>query len=115
MSGKEMFLEYTTHGIQGVLGVGRYRENDSLFTGMGIIKKNENFQGVSMSTNGFEDKIKSIEISHGRTRTPNEPLTETELSILRTELDELTRVARMDRPDLMYDVLRRRKYVQKEK
>ena len=72
--------------------------------GMGIIKKNENSQRISMSADGFGDKIKSIEISHERTRTPNAPLTETELSILRTELGKLTRIARMDRPDLMYGV-----------
>ena len=44
------------------------------------------------------------EISHVRTRTPNELLTETELSILRSEMEKLTRIARMDRPDLTYDV-----------
>ena len=97
-------MEYITQRIQGGLGVGRYEENDSVFMGMEIIKKDRNTQGVSMGANGFEDKIKSIGISHERTRTPNVPLTETELSILRTELGKLTWIARIDRPDLMYEV-----------
>ena len=57
-----------------------------------------------METNRYEGKIKSIEISHARTCTPREPLTGSELSISRTELGKLTRAARMDRPDLIYDV-----------
>ena len=83
--------------------MGRYDENGIVFTRMQIIKKrNGNPQCVSMSAKVDVDKIKSIGISHERTRTTNEPLTE--LSILRTELGKLTWVARMARPDLMYDV-----------
>ena len=97
-----MFLEYITQRIQEGLGADSYEENDIVCMGMNIIKKNEIPRGISMNTNGFEDKIKSIGISHERTRATNEPLTE--LSILRTELGKLTWVARMARPDLMYDV-----------
>ena len=47
--------------------------------GMEIAKKKSvTSQGVSLGASGFEDKIKSIEISHGRTRTAHEPLTESE-------------------------------------
>ena len=49
-------------------------------------------------------KIGTVEIPHQRTRTPNEILTETELSIFRSEIGKLTWIARMARPDLMYDV-----------
>ena len=56
-----------------------------------------------MGANRYEDKIKSIEISHARMRTPHEPITESELSISRTELGELTWIARMARPELIYD------------
>ena len=65
-----MFLEYITQRIQEGLGADSYEENDSVFTGMEIIKKDGNSQGISMGTNGFEDKIKSIGISHERTRPP---------------------------------------------
>ena len=80
ISGEEMFIEYITQRIQEELRVGSYEDNDSMFMGMEITKKKSGTsQGVSMSTNGFEDKIKSIEMSNGRTRTPHEPLTESEL------------------------------------
>ena len=91
--------------IQEELGAGSYEDNDSVFFGMKIIKKkNEVPQGISTSTNDSEDKIKLIEISHGRTRTPHEPLKDKELSIFQTEIGKLTRIARMARPDLMYDI-----------
>ena len=64
---------------------------------------NEDFQGISMGSDRYEDKIKSIEIPHARMRTPHEPITESELSILRTELGKLTWVTRMARPELIYD------------
>ena len=50
-----------------------------------------------MNANGAGYKIKTIEIPHQRTRTPNEILTETELSIFRSEIEKLTRVAKMAR------------------
>ena len=58
---------------------------------------------ISMG-NRYGEEIKSIEISHARTCTPHEQLTESELSIWRTELGKLTRTARTDRPDLIYDL-----------
>ena len=77
MAGAEMLLEYIIQRIQEELGVASYEDNDSMFTGMEITKKkSETSHGVSMSADGFEDKIKSIGISHGRTRTPRKPLTE---------------------------------------
>ena len=70
---------------------------------MGISKKNnEEPQGIKMGANRYGGKIKSIEIPHARMRTPHEPLTESELSILRTELGKLTWIARMARPELIY-------------
>ena len=75
-----------------------------MFTAMEISKKNNgDSQGISTGANRYEDKIKSIEISHARMRTPHEQLTESELSILRTELGKLTWIARMARPELIYD------------
>ena len=44
MSGNEMFLAYINQRIQEGLGVGSYGENESVFMGMKIIKKDENFQ-----------------------------------------------------------------------
>ena len=67
-------------------------------------KRNEVPHGISMETNGYEDKIKSIEISHARTCTPHEPITESELSILRTGLGKFTWISRMNRPGFIYDV-----------
>ena len=76
-----------------------------MFTGVGIEKKrNEVPHGISMETNRYEDKIESIEISHARTCTPHEPLTERGFSIPQTELGKLTWTSRIDRPDLIYDV-----------
>ena len=67
-------------------------------------KEKTDFQGISVSANGAENKINTIEIPHQRTRTPSEILTGAELSIFRSEIAKLTRVAKMARPDLMYDV-----------
>ena len=57
-----------------------------------------------MERNGYGGKIEYFGISHDRTGTPHEPLKGSELSISRTELGKLTWVARMARPDLIYDV-----------
>ena len=87
ISGKEMFVEYTTQRINKELEADIYEGNETIFTGMGISKENNaEFQWLSTGANRYEDKIKSIEISHARMRTLHEPLTEGDLSIARTEL-----------------------------
>ena len=86
-SGTEMFIEYITLGVQDELWADSYEGDDIAFMGMGILKKkNEVPHGISMGANGFVDKIKSVEISHERTRKPHEPLKDKELSIFQTEL-----------------------------
>ena len=45
------------------------------------------FKGISTNTNHAELKIKNIEISHQRSRTPSEKLTESELVIFRAEIE----------------------------
>ena len=105
ISRKEMCLEYIAQRIRDEFEADSSEDNDAMFTGMQIAKnRNEVPHGISMETHGYEDKIKSIEISHARTSTPHEPLTESELSILRTELGKLTSISRMARPYLIYDV-----------
>ena len=89
-------------------------KNDSLFTGWGLEKRDDSPQGVSMNANGDANIIKTIGISHQRTRTPGEILTETELSILRSGIGKLTRIAKMERPDLMYDVFEAAHFAQKK-
>ena len=85
ISGKEMFVEYITQRINKESEVDSYEDNETMFTGMEIPKKNnEDTQGISMGANRYEAKIKSIVISHDRMRTPDEPLTESEFSIFRT-------------------------------
>ena len=59
--------------------------------------------GAISESNKYEDKIKHIEISHARTRTPKEPLAEAEQAILRSELEKLMRIARIARPGAIYD------------
>ena len=64
--------------------------------------------------NGAGGKIRNIEIPQRRTRTPSEILTETELSIFKSGIDKLTWIARMERPDLMYDVFEAAKVFQEK-
>ena len=54
-------------------------------------------------SNKSDDEIIHIEISHARTRTPEEPLAEAEQAILRSELEKLMRIARIARPGAIYD------------
>ena len=63
------------------------------------------FNGIDVGSNKYEDKINTIEISHARTRTPNVPLGESGLAILRLELGKLMWIARVARPGVMYDAL----------
>ena len=65
--------------------------------------------------NGAGGKIRNIEIPQRRTRTPSEILTETELSIFKLEIEKLTWIARMERPDLMYDVFEAAQVFRKRK
>ena len=50
------FIGYITQRIQEVLEVNSYGENDCALMGMGIIKQDD-FQGISISTNGSGNKI----------------------------------------------------------
>ena len=61
------------------------------------------FSGVVSDSNKYEGRINHIEISHERTRTPEEPLTEAEQSTSRSELWKLMRSARIARPGAVYD------------
>ena len=54
-------------------------------------------------SNKSDDEIIHIEISHARTRTPEEPLAEAEHAILRSELGKLMRIARIARPGVIYE------------
>ena len=80
-----------------------------------VKKADDAFRGISTNTNGAGNKIKTIEISHQRTRAPPEILTETELSIFRSVIEKLKWIARMARPDLMYDVFEAAQFSQKRK
>ena len=44
---------------------------------------NEETGGISRDSNNYEGEINHIDISHERTRKPNEPLTEDDHAILR--------------------------------
>ena len=54
---------------------------------MGILKiENDGFDGIVLDSNGYEDKINHIAISHERMMAIGEILTENEQTILRSEL-----------------------------
>ena len=101
-----MFTDNIGQRLKEVSPSNIYEENDGLFTGVGIYLTGESvFQGISRNANHAELKIENIEISHQRSRTPSEKLTEAGLVIFRAEIEKLLRLSRMSRPDLMYDVL----------
>ena len=65
--------------------------------------KNEDFEGEALCSNKYENKINRIEIPRDRMITPNELLTEAEQTMLRSEMGKLMRIARISRPDAIYD------------
>ena len=73
---------------------------------MEISKVNsEDPDGIVAGSNKYEEEIHTIEIPQARTRTPNEPLAESEQSNLRLELGKLMWIARVARPGVMCDAL----------
>ena len=82
----------------------RYEANGPTYLVAKIAKvNNEEFNGVTLDSNNYEGEINHIGISHKRTRTPNEPLTEDEQTISRSELGKLIRIARIARHGAIYD------------
>ena len=80
--------------------------NEAAYLGMKIDKVNNGeFEGIALDSNNYEGGINHIEISHRRTRAPNEPSTEDEHTISRSALGNLVRVARIERPGAIYDAL----------
>ena len=58
---------------------------------------------VALDSNNYEAKINHIAISHQRTRAPYGPLAEGKQTISRSELGKLMRIARIARPEAIYD------------
>ena len=78
--------------------------NGATYIGMEIMGvKNEDFDGVVLDSNKYENKISQIEIPRDRMITPNELLKEAEQTILRSDLGKLMRIARSARPNAIYD------------
>ena len=71
---------------------------------------NEEPDGIIPDSVNYGEEINHIEISHERTRTPNEPLAEDEQTISRSELGKLMRVARIALPGAIYDASAARKH-----
>ena len=61
------------------------------------------FKGVILDSNNYEDKISQIEIFHAGSKEKDDFLTEEEQSIMRSELGKLMWLARIARPDAIYD------------
>ena len=73
--------------------------------GMGIYRgKGHAFEGVITNANHAEPKIQNLELSHQRSRAPRGKLTETGLINFKAEAKKLLWLARVERPDLMFDV-----------
>ena len=64
---------------------------------------NADFEGAILDSGNYEGKINHIGIAHERTRHPDAALAEEEHVILRSELGELMRIARIARPCAIYD------------
>ena len=61
------------------------------------------FNGLVLDSDDYEGKINHIETPHGRTRNRNGALSEADQSILRSALRKLMRIARIGRPEAIYD------------
>ena len=80
--------------------------NEAIYLGMEIPKvNNDDSDGIVSGSDKYEEKINHIEIPHARTRTPKEPLAEAERANSRPDLGKLMRIARIARPDVIYDAL----------
>ena len=104
VSGGDMFIEYITQRMEEKSEVGRYGENEATYLGMDISEvNNDDFDGIVAGSNKYEAEIYPIGIPNARTRNPKEPLGESDQSNLRSGLGKLMRLARITRPDAMYD------------
>ena len=71
---------------------------------MEIAKTNNGeFVGISPDSDNCECEINHIEISHERTRQPNEPLAEDDQAAVRSELGKSMWIARIARPGAICD------------
>ena len=84
--------------------MGRYGVNEDTYLGTKVEKSNNaEFEGIIPDSCNYGGEINHIEISHERTRHPNEPLTEDAHPIPRSELGKLMWIARIARPGAIYD------------
>ena len=99
-----MIVEYITYTMKEHFEADSYAGNETTYLEMKITKANNGeFGGVALDSNNYEGEIEHIEISHERTRKPNEPSAEDERAISRSELGNLVRIARIARPEAIYD------------
>ena len=63
------------------------------------------FTGATLSPNDYEERIRNISISPGRSKQTNDPLTAAEQFALRSELGELMRISTIERPGALYGAL----------
>ena len=105
ISGSDTFLEYTTFRMKEKFEVDSFEENKAIYLGVKIEKVGTpEFKGVILDPNNYEDKINHVEISHARSKEKDDCLTEEEQSVMRSELGKLMWLARIARPDAIYDV-----------
>ena len=84
--------------------VDTFEENKATYIGMEIEKiDTPDFKGVILDSNNYEDEINRIEIPHRRSKQKDDFLTEEEQSVMRSELGKLMWLARIARPDAIYD------------
>ena len=83
-----MFVKYTPERTKDKFEDDRYggKWRDLFRYGNGKKINNVEFGGIIPDSGNYEGEINHIEISHERTRQPNEPLTEDEKADLRSEL-----------------------------
>ena len=89
---------------EGKFEVDTFEDNKASYLGMEIEKiDTPDFKGVILDSNNYEGKINHIEISQDRSKQKDDFLTDEEQSAMRSELGKLMWLARIARPDAIYD------------
>ena len=84
ISGSGAFVKYITQRVKEKFEVGRFGANEATYMGMKNSKiKNDDFEGIVLDSNGYEDKINHIEVPHERMMAIGGILTENEQTISR--------------------------------
>ena len=101
MFGHQSFLKWMTEAIIKRFNTKEFSENDCKYLGMQITREKNG--AIVLDTQGYEDQIHEVEISHSRKKDEESMLTVDEEADFRANLGKLMWIARLTRPDVAFE------------